>query len=76
MFRPQQQQKDCDSDDDCYWGLDCFHRTGFQLVPGCLGLGVEGKDYCYKPSKDEYVVAGEKFSFVDENENRIRGYQS
>ena len=31
--------------------LTCFMRTGFQSVPGCLGAGEYGKDYCYNPQK-------------------------
>jgi hypothetical protein len=42
-------QGDCDNDIQCFGDLTCFMRTGYQPVPGCSGLGVYGKDYCYKP---------------------------
>ena len=34
---------------DCATGLKCFQRNTFQPVPGCLGQGVSGSDYCYRP---------------------------
>jgi len=40
---------DCDKHSDCAEGLKCFERDALQLVPGCLGEGAEGWDYCYKP---------------------------
>jgi len=52
-------QGDCDRDDDCEDDLKCFQRRkGFwpfpdnrqEEVPGCIGLGLAGKDYCYDPS--------------------------
>lgn len=43
---------DCDSDEDCAEGLRCFQRDGVEQVPGCLGLGVEGFDYCYDPTHE------------------------
>ena len=46
---------DCDNDDQCKGDLYCFKRDDFEDVPGCLGRGVRGKDYCVegtpKPSK-------------------------
>ena len=41
---------DCDDDDDCDKNLFCFRRSSFELVPGCAGLGIEGRDYCFDPS--------------------------
>jgi hypothetical protein len=41
---------DCDSDSDCAAGLVCFQRSGTENVPGCLGAGQSGKDYCYSAS--------------------------
>ena len=38
---------DCDDDDDCAEGLQCFDRDNNEAVPGCAGLGKYGKDYCY-----------------------------
>ena len=40
-------QGDCDGDSQCGSGLKCFLRSGTESVPGCSGLGVSGKDYCY-----------------------------
>jgi hypothetical protein len=40
---------DCDSNDDCKEGLECFERLGHEYVPGCKGSGVWGYDYCVKP---------------------------
>jgi predicted ThiF/HesA family dinucleotide-utilizing enzyme len=39
---------DCDNDADCAVGHACFQRGGVETVPGCTGLGLSGKDYCYK----------------------------
>ena len=44
---------DCDSNEGCMPGLECFKRSGSEPVPGCTsgGLGdVPGADYCYDPS--------------------------
>ena len=40
---------DCDTDADCKFGLSCFQRGGSETVPGCLGAGAIGYDYCYAP---------------------------
>jgi hypothetical protein len=37
---------DCDNDSECSGDLICFQRSGFTLVPGCLGQGVKDIDYC------------------------------
>lgn len=40
---------DCDSDSDCNKALgplECFQRSGTEVVPGCLGAGTSGTDYC------------------------------
>jgi hypothetical protein len=39
-------QGDCDNDDDCQTGLECFQRGGYEAVPGCSGQGKKGWDYC------------------------------
>ena len=41
---------DCDKKSDCMEGLECFQRGGLEDVPGCEGLGQNGKDYCYDPT--------------------------
>jgi len=46
---------ECDSDSDCQGTLKCFQRSGLQPVPGCIGLGVPGRDHCYDPN---YVANG------------------
>merc|ERR1719362_124752 len=40
---------DCDRDSHCKQGLACFLRDGATPVPGCLGQGTKGWDYCYEP---------------------------
>eukprot|EP00808_Paulinella_micropora_P002032 g81900.t1 len=37
----------CRNNSDCAAGLRCFTRIGTQSVPGCQGLGVSGRGYCY-----------------------------
>ena len=41
---------DCDLDEDCEKGLFCYRRSAFELVPGCAGQGVTGRDYCFDPN--------------------------
>jgi hypothetical protein len=43
-------QGDCDSDSDCAGGLKCMQRNGNQPVPGCVGSGFVGEDFCYDPN--------------------------
>ena len=40
---------DCDSNTDCMKGLVCMQRNGYENVPGCVGKGVRGADYCVDP---------------------------
>jgi len=40
---------ECDTDEQCAEGLECFHRDSFETIPGCTGTGNEGWDYCYDP---------------------------
>ncbi|CAB9514047.1 AAI [Seminavis robusta] len=44
-------QGDCDTNDDCVGALECFHRPQDDTspIPGCSGVGVAGRDYCYAP---------------------------
>jgi hypothetical protein len=45
-------QGDCDSDDDCEQGLQCFQRSSSEKVPGCDAGGngdVAHYDYCHIP---------------------------
>ena len=46
-FPLQMCQGDCDDDSDCAAGLTCMERNGIQEVPGCVGTGESGSDYCY-----------------------------
>lgn len=44
---------DCDSNEGCMPGLECFKRTASEQVPGCTsgGIGdIPGADYCYDPN--------------------------
>lgn len=43
---------DCDNDDECAGNLVCFQRDEFEDVPGCLGFGVSGFDYCATSNRD------------------------
>ena len=40
---------DCDNNDHCAPGLECFQRWGYAPIPGCIGTGIAGIDYCYDP---------------------------
>lgn len=42
---------DCDSDDDCAEGLECYSRTRYEEVPGCSGGKSDWSltDYCAYP---------------------------
>lgn len=51
-------QGDCDSNSDCAEGLVCFERSGTEEVPGCEGLAVSGKDYCYEPASLPFSYKG------------------
>jgi hypothetical protein len=37
VFPLKRCQSDCDSDNECEGDLICFHRTGNEAVPGCVG---------------------------------------
>ena len=39
---------DCDGDDDCPGSMLCFERDDYEQVPGCIGQGRSGMDYCYE----------------------------
>lgn len=45
-------QGDCDDHSQCATGLLCKERTNLEDVPGCVGYGVRGKDYCYNPANE------------------------
>jgi hypothetical protein len=60
-------QGDCDVDGHCKGNLICFHRQGYESVPGCQG-GNEDKtstDYCLDPkyigSENEIILPELKF---------------
>jgi hypothetical protein len=50
-FPLQECQGDCDNDDECDGDLICFQRDGTEIVPGCVGVPVEGTDYCINPTQ-------------------------
>jgi hypothetical protein len=39
-------QGDYDNDDDCEGELVCRQHNGYEVVPGCERLGIQGTDYC------------------------------
>ena len=44
---------DCDSDNDCVGAMKCYQRNGeMTSVPGCMGSGTQGTDYCIDPMDD------------------------
>jgi len=45
-------QGDCDDDSECAGSLVCFQRNDFEDVPGCVGDGVSGFDYCSIGGRD------------------------
>ena len=47
---------DCDEDTDCKEGLVCFQREDIELVPGCMGVGDSGSDYCYVLPTEDMIV--------------------
>ena len=48
-FPLQACQGDCDNDDECAGPLVCELRDAKEVIPGCLGEGLSGKDYCRIP---------------------------
>jgi len=48
----QECQGDCDYDSNCEGDLLCYQRSGTLAVPGCVGTGTSGKDYCAKRATD------------------------
>ena len=37
---------DCDLNDNCAEGLQCYERTGDEPIPGCSGTPRNSFDYC------------------------------
>ena len=65
---------DCDRDTDCQDGLKCFQRNGYTSVPGCIGQGKNGWDYCVpKTSTGSYKTVGTKYCNRD---SRLTRWQS
>jgi len=69
---------DCDGDEDCLDGLECFKRNqGNQTnlrPPGCIGEGVGTADFCYDPadamvSSSTDVVLDDETRTVGDNES-------
>jgi hypothetical protein len=48
----------CQSDADCARDMLCFQRDGVTGVPGCLGPGVVGHNYCIGPFATLFVGDG------------------
>ena len=46
---------DCDHDNQCEDGLECYQRDNYDTVPGCGGDGRRDWDYCYDPHGDRVV---------------------
>ena len=45
-FPLQECEGDCDTDEDCDLDLICQLRDDYEEVPGCIGKGTSGEDYC------------------------------
>jgi hypothetical protein len=52
-------QGDCNTDDQCAYGLSCFKRNGSGPVPGCSGEGISMLDYCFYPPPGTLVLMGD-----------------
>lgn len=48
----------CRDDDDCKDSLVCFKHTGNEPVPGCIGQGVPGADYCADRPPNKLLFRG------------------
>ena len=46
---------DCDHDNQCEDGLECYQRNNYVTVPGCGDGGKHDYDYCYDPHGDRVV---------------------
>ena len=55
-------QGDCDDDSDCKDGLLCEQRSGLTPIPGCVGEGLTGTDYCRYPESKEPSSSPTNFS--------------
>ena len=53
-------QGDCDHDGHCADGLVCHHRNDYSAVPGCVGRGKKGYDYCIEPKLKDYGWGADK----------------
>ena len=49
---------------ECAPGLVCFQRSADEPVPGCFGLAVTDRDYCYDPNYAGTVPAPTMGAFV------------
>ena len=49
---------------ECAPGLVCFQRSADEPVPGCFGLAVTDRDYCYDPNYVGTVPAPTMGAFV------------
>jgi len=53
----------CDEDEDCKGELMCKNRDHYfalKPVPGCLGSGEKGSDYCFMPGRKTKTGSGEE----------------
>ena len=41
--------------------LVCYKREGTESVPGCLGEGISGKDYCFERPNNYLLFIGSNF---------------
>jgi hypothetical protein len=53
----QECQGDCDTDDECAGDLICFQRDENEVVPGCVGVAEEERDYCVQPPQELVAIS-------------------
>ena len=49
---------------DCSGDLRCYQRHGYDPIPGCVGEGTEGWDYCYDLADEKW--SGLQFSLTNQ----------
>jgi len=60
-------QGDCDTDDDCAEGLECFQRDGEEdNPPGCSGTPKKNYDYCVAEKEGPILNVIQYFYMIDD----------
>jgi hypothetical protein len=66
---------DCDDNSQCAEGLMCFSRVqgSVLFVPGCVGTGIAGMDYCYDPNAPIILPATEAATTSPPEQQEVTG---